>query len=66
MPTDKTQSTTARTVTMDVRTTRLEDRRARTATGSGSVEDYRRQTADRAIARIEDAYRRGLVIPDLR
>jgi hypothetical protein len=31
-----------------------------------SIEQYRRQQADRAIARIEECYRRGLAIPQVR
>jgi len=30
------------------------------------IDAFRRQSADRAIARIEECYRRGLAIPDLR
>jgi hypothetical protein len=31
-----------------------------------SIDEYRRKKADRAIAHIEDRYRRGLSIPDVR
>jgi hypothetical protein len=30
------------------------------------IEEFRRQQADRAIAKIEERYRRGLSIPDVR
>lgn len=39
----------------------------RLATGPRTtVEQFRREQADRAIARIEECFRRGLAIPDLR
>ena len=47
---------------------------SRTLTASGSplpqrrltIDEYRRAQADRAIAKIEERYRRGLSIPDVR
>ena len=61
--TDRTDSMTSRTQGWDARTTRPEavgPRPRRT------VEEFRRGQADKAIARIEECYRRGLAIPDIR
>ena len=55
-------------------TARTQGWEARTLAASGkplerqslTVDEYRRSKADRAIARIEERYRRGLTIPDVR
>ncbi len=60
-------STEGRTTSM---TRRTDSVAARTLTASGRpadrIDQFRRQQADKAIARIEECYRHGLAIPEVR
>lgn len=64
--TPTTDSMTGETQGWEGRTTRLSVVGSARQNSRTGIDAFRRSQADQAIARIEEAYRRGLAIPDIR